>query len=373
MKDKLIKINGFVYRSFLRKIIFLLNSETIHELLTNFGENIGNFKPFLNILKFFIRVEDVTLEQTLFKIKFSNPVGLAAGFDYDARLTKFTPSLGFGFGSIGTITNHPYEGNPKPWFGRLVKSRSLMVNKGFKNTGIKYILNKLNNYSFEIPIGISIGNTNSVKIFTEKQAIDDIISAFKMTVSSGINFSYYELNISCPNLVGNISFYKPGKLKELLVEISKLRLNKPLFIKMPIEKSNDEVLKMLNIISKFPIQGVIFGNLQKNKNDPAFKTQEVNKYKVGNFSGKPTEKRSNELIKLTYKTFGKRLLIIGCGGIFNAQDAYRKIKLGATLVQLITGLIFQGPFLPAQINSDLKELLKKDRLGNISEAIGIDS
>jgi dihydroorotate dehydrogenase len=372
MKKRLIVINGYIYRSFLRKIIFLLNSEIIHELLTSLGEAIGNIRYFKNILKYFTRTESSALEQILYNVRFSNPVGLAAGFDYDAKLTKFTTSLGFGFSSIGTITNLPYGGNPKPWFGRLVKSRSLMVNKGFKNIGIKYILEKLQNFSFEIPIGISIGSTNTVKLSTHKQVIDDIINAFKKTMESRINFSYYELNISCPNLVGNISFYKPIQLEKLLTEIKKLKLNKLLFIKMPIEKSNNEVLEMLDVIHKFPVQGVIFGNLQKNKEDPAFNRQEVDIYKVGNFSGKPTERRSNELIKLTYKVFGKRLLIIGCGGIFNAEDAYRKIKLGASLVQLITGLIFEGPFLPAQINIELIALLRKDGFRNISEAIGVD-
>ena len=139
---------------------------------------------------------------------------------------------------------------------------------------------------------------------------------------------------------------------------------------MPINKSDEETRVMLDIIIAYPIQGVIFGNLQKNRQDPSINQEEVKKYSQGNFSGKPTEKRSNELIRLTYQNYGDRLTIIGCGGVFSAEDAYKKIKLGASLIQLITGLVYVGPQLPAQINSGLPRLLKKDGFSHISQAIG---
>ena len=139
---------------------------------------------------------------------------------------------------------------------------------------------------------------------------------------------------------------------------------------MPIEQTDEETLAMLNVITDFPVAAVIFGNLLKNRKDKALDPEEVKQFPVGNFSGKPTEERSNELIELSYKRYGKELVIIGCGGIFNAKDAYKKIRLGATLVQLITGLIFEGPQLIAQINIGLDELLRQDGFSNISQAIG---
>ena len=139
---------------------------------------------------------------------------------------------------------------------------------------------------------------------------------------------------------------------------------------MPIDKTDTEVLEMLEIILKYPVTGVIFGNLQKNRKGSSLNETEVARFPKGNFSGKPTEKRSNELISLTYKTYGKKLLIIGCGGVFSAEDAYKKIKLGASLVQLITGMIFEGPQLISDINLGLVKLLKADGYKNISEAIG---
>jgi dihydroorotate dehydrogenase subfamily 2 len=373
MKKQILKTGRVVYEYVFRKIFFLIDSETIHLRLTDFGEMLGKIRPIAATIKYFVRFNDPLLEQTLFKIKFQNPVGLAAGFDYRAQLTQILPSIGFGFGTIGTITNSPSEGNPKPRLGRLIKSKSLMVNKGFRNPGIKNVLQKLRKLTFEFPVGISIGKTNTKKLKTQRQSIDDIIKAFKETEKSNVNFSYYELNISCPNLIGNISFYEPQKLEELLIEVKRLKLRKPVFIKMPIDQTDKETLNMLNVIINYPIQGVIFGNLQKNKEDPSFDKLEILKYPVGNFSGKPTEKRSNELIKLTYKNFEKKLLIIGCGGIFNAKDAYAKIKLGASLIQLITGLIYEGPLLPAEINYGLSELVKKDGFKNVSEAIGVNA
>ncbi|KKP72732.1 MAG: dihydroorotate dehydrogenase 2, nonfunctional [Candidatus Roizmanbacteria bacterium GW2011_GWA2_35_19] len=318
--------------------------------------------------------KDKSLKQKVSGITFENPVGLAAGFDYNANLTQALSYLNFGFQSVGTITYIPYEGNPPPRLGRLPKSRSLMVNKGFKNLGTDFISKKLKNLEFKIPIGISIGLTNSNENKTLDQAIKDIVAAFKIFENSGVKNSYYELNISCPNLINNsISFYKSANLKQLLQLIKRLKLKKSVFIKMPIEKSNAQVISICNVLinSKF-IKGVIIGNLQKDRKHPSLVKSEVKKFKVGYFSGKACEERSNELIKLVYKKYKSKLIIIGCGGVFSGADAYKKIKLGATLIQLITGMIFQGPQLIAQINLELIDLLKKDGFENIKEAVGGD-
>jgi len=185
---------------------------------------------------------------------------------------------------------------------------------------------------------------------------------------------YYELNISCPNLKGGVSFYPPKELNALLNAVGKLKIKKPVFVKMPIEKSDDEVRGMLDVIVKHKwITGVIFGNLQKDRKDPSFVQDEILTAGVGNFSGKPTFRRSNELIKLAYSGYGKKLIIIGCGGVFTAEDAYRKIRLGASLIQMITGMIFEGPQRITQINRELVELLSQDGYSNISEAVGVDS
>jgi dihydroorotate dehydrogenase len=373
MQEIFLRLCSFSYKHFLKRLFFLLDPEFTHESITTYGGKLGS----ISLIRFLIRkiffVQDKSLNQEVTGINFQNPIGLAAGFDYQAQLTQILPALSFGFQTIGTITNLAYAGNPKPRLGRLVKSKALMVNKGFKNPGIKAIVKKLQKSQFETPVGISIGKTNLTREMTQQEAVEDIVSAFKIADSSKAPFSYYELNISCPNLFGKVSFYPPWNLKELLQAVTGLKLRKPLFIKMPIIKTDEEVKKMLDVIIEFPISGVIFGNLQKNRKDEALNQDEIKRFPVGNFSGKPTEQRSNELIAMAYKKYGKRLVIIGCGGVFNAKDAYKKIRLGATLVELITGLIFEGPQLVAQINLELPRLLKRDGFKNISEAIGVDS
>lgn len=364
-----VRIAQLIYRYLAKPILFKINPETVHKFMTNLGNTLGTFSSLRMVIRYFFYYKNPILQQSLVGINFNNPIGLAAGFDYEAQLTQIVPAIGFGFETIGTITRHSYEGNPRPMLGRLPQSKSLMVNKGFKNLGAYKTIKKLSKLKFELPLGVSIGRTNK-NIETQKQAVEDIVQTFMLFEKSSVKHSYYELNISCPNLFGNISFYDKKNLDELLTEIDKLTLSKPLFIKMPIEKTDTETYAMLEVIAHHTPVGVIFGNLQKNRTDTHLVQSEVAKYPVGNFSGKPTFERSNHFIKLTYKKYHTRFIIIGCGGVFNAADAYHKICLGASLVQLITGMIFNGPQLITQINMELSELLKKDGFSRITEAIG---
>lgn len=365
----LFNVIGFIYKNFTKRIFFLIDPELFHNFITSSGEIFGKSKIFRDLSGKLMAKKYPILKQEIAGIKFDAPLGLAAGYDYEAKVVKILPSFGFGFNTIGTITNLAYEGNPKPRLGRLPKSKSLMVNKGFKNKGARWTAEKLSNQTFQIPLGISIGKTNVKKEETQKDAIADILQAFNVFEDSNIKNAYYELNISCPNLFGNITFYPPKNLDELLSAMDGVKLKKPLFIKMPINETDTNTLKMLEVIVRHNVTGVIFGNLQKDRKNPAILKDEI-KWKVGNFSGLPTQKRSDELIKLTYKHYKNKLIIIGCGGVFSTEDAYRKIKLGASLVQLITGLIYEGPMLVAKINKELSENLKKDGYKNISEAIG---
>lgn len=367
------EILSYFYKNLTKPIFFSIDAEKVHTNMLEAGQWLGSNEITQNITDLLFGYTNSKLKQEILDIKFSNPVGLAAGFDYEANLPQILPHVGFGFGTIGTITNQAYEGNPRPMLGRLPKSKSLLVNKGFKNQGIKKIAKKLKNNNFDIPIGISIGRTNTLGLKTQKQSIADIARAFATAEQAKLANKYYELNISCPNLKGNITFYPPKNLADLLKEIDKLRLSKPLFIKMPIEKTDKETLAMLEVIVKHEVAGVIFGNLQKDRKDPALDPAEVSKWEKGNFSGKPTWKRSNQLVQLAYRHYNKKLLVIGCGGIFSAEDAYTKIRLGASLVQLITGMIYEGPSLISSINLGLVDLLEKDGFKSISEAIGVDN
>ncbi|MBI4080573.1 MAG: quinone-dependent dihydroorotate dehydrogenase [Candidatus Levybacteria bacterium] len=369
-KQLAIMFFSFFYRYFLKPRFFRIDPEMMHNAMTSFGQRLGTLGIAKALTAYALRYEDKALEQTIAGIPFRNPIGLSAGFDYEARLTQILPATGFGFQTVGTITNLSYEGNPRPMLGRLPKSQSLMVNKGFKNLGARQTAEDMEGLHFRIPVGVSIGRTNAKKPMSQKESVADILKAFSVFEQSSVHHAYYELNISCPNLYGNVTFYPPKNLSDLLKEVDNLRLSRPLFIKMPIEKSGEDVLSMLSVIAKHQTTGVIFGNLQKNRNHPALVPEEVKQFPVGNFSGKPTWEQSNELIRLTYKYYKKRFVIIGCGGVFSTEDAYTKITLGASLVQLITGMIFQGPQLIGAINIGLVDLLKKDGFTHIRDAIG---
>ena len=367
----LISLLSATYKYIFKRIFFLFDPETVHELTTGLAELMGKFPFIIPVLSFFFAKKSQIIKQKIAGINFDGPMGLAAGFDYEAKTTQILSGMGFGFQTIGTISNQEYKGNPRPRLGRLPQSKSLMVNKGFKNKGADWTAEKLSKLYFKIPLGVSIGKTNIKSCDTQEKAITDIMRAFKIFEEKGVKNSYYELNISCPNLYGDVSFYPPENLENLLKEVEKLKLKKPIFIKMPINESNPSVRKMMDVIIKHNIAGVIFGNLQKDKSNPAIIKEEL-KWQKGNYSGLPTRRRSDELISLAYRNYGKKLVIIGCGGVFCAEDAYRKIRLGASLVQLITGLIYEGPLLVAKINKDLPKLLKEDGFKNISEAIGSD-
>lgn len=359
---------SYVY--ILKNIFFRFNPDRVHSGMVALGESMGKSSYSTIPVSLLMKTQSKALDQNVLGIHFKNPIGLSAGFDYEGRLTQILPAVGFGFETIGTITNMSYGGNPRPLLGRLPKSKSLMVNKGFKNLGAKETIRRLEGLDFHFPVGISIGRSNNKQCDTQKKSIQDILESFIAFENSRLHHAYYELNISCPNLFGNVTFYPPKNLKELLKEIDKLHLKKPLFIKMPIEKTNKEVEQMLQVITASSAKGVIFGNLLKDRKNKLLDRQELARFPMGNFSGKPTFERSNELIKLAYTLYKERLVVVGCGGVFNAQDAYTKISLGASLVQLITGMIYNGPQLISQINLDLVRLLKRDGFTHISQAIG---
>lgn len=326
------------------------------------------------LMRTLFRVRHPALETEIAGIRFENPVGMAAGFDYEARLTQVVSGLGLGFQSVGTVTNGAYEGNAYPRMKRLVKSKSLLVNKGFKSSGMDAVLGSLRGKTFDIPVGISIGRTNTDAHEGHDDAIADIVEAFKKAERSGVPFSYFELNISCPNLTKDISFYKPEPLQRLLEAVFALGFKRPLFIKMPIVLSDAETLALLDVIRRFAVAAIIIGNLQHNKSDPAFDRGEMAVYGGyrGNWSGMPCQSRSDELIRFCYKHLDRRIAIIGCGGTFNASDAYRKIRLGASAVQMATGFVFSGPLLGAEIAGDLPGLLARDGFASVQEAVGAD-
>lgn len=364
---------GIIYRNILKPILFLFPADKVHAHFLKVGRILGEIKIKKWFLNKILVYANPALNQEVAGISFDNPIGLAAGFDYDADLIGILPSMGFGLHTIGTVTHLPYEGNPRPMLGRLPKSKSLLVNKGFKSAGMEAILNKVGAPEKKIPLGISIGATNK-SFKSTSEMINDVVSSFEKVLENN-QFDYFEMNISCPNLINSEGlsgkFDDPMGLDMLLNKLSNLKINKPLFIKMYLEKSIKETLTLAEVASKHSyVNGLIFSNLVKDRSNPAFDKKEIEIAGQGNFSGKPTQKLSDELIGEVYKKYKNRFIIVGCGGVFNGVDAYEKIKRGASLVQMITGMVYEGPQVIGQINKELAILLRKDGYKNISEAIG---
>ncbi len=370
------KIFAFKYKYILKPLLFLFDPEDIHDFFTNSGEFLGKSKVAKYITNKLFKYSDKRLEQNIAGSVFKNPIGLSAGFDYNGRLTQILSDVGFGFESVGTVTFSEYLGNTKPRLARLPKSQSLLVNKGFKSEGIHKVLNERvlpwdkENYT----VGISIGATNSPECSTPKAQIEDILKSFKALKShSKLNdIGYIELNISCPNVLGSGSLATPEMLREVLSKIRSLGIIKPLFIKFQLEIEWELAKELIQIMIEYKVDAIIVANLLKHREDKYFKNGELEKVNdlKGNFSGKPTFDLSNELIGKVYSEFGEKIKIIGVGGVFNAKDAYKKIELGASLVQMITGMIYEGPQVIGQINERLVEILKEKGFKNISEAVG---
>lgn len=365
---------GFIYRKIIKPILFKFPADDVHNFFLKTGNYFGRFNLIKKSFSKILIYKNSILNQRISGISFTNPVGLAAGFDYDADLIDILPSVGFGFHTIGSVTYLPYGGNPRPMLGRLPKSKSLLVNKGFKSMGIYSVLKKIGERKQNvIPLGISIGSTNKAYLKTEDMA-EDVYNSFAEVLKTNV-FDYFELNISCPNLINieNLKekFDDPIGFSILLNKLSYLNINKPLFIKMHAEKSIIDTIALLEVAKNYKwVTGVIMSNLVKNRENICLDKEEVKQIGKGNFSGKPTEELSNNLISEIYKKYKDRFIIIGCGGVFSGKDAYEKIKRGASLIQMITGMVYEGPSVIGKINKDLSKLLKKDGYKNISEAIG---
>ena len=365
-------ISRTTYRNIVKPILFKSSPDDVHARLLRMSRLRQRY-PFTDSLvsKLLSYQNSAALSQSVDAIHFPNPVGLAAGFDKNIELAPTMKAVGFGFITGGSVTFHECNGNPRPWFYRLPNQKSLVVNVGLANEGTQAVMDRLRTYGtsqFErFPLVVSAAKTNSLEACDDPSAIADYIGSLSV-LQNQPQVSAIEINISCPNAYGGEPFTDPLRLEQLLVAVDALNIVKPVWVKMPIDLAWPAFDALLQVIVNHRVQGVTIGNLQKKRSEipSEYLPNEVK----GNLSGLPTQAPSDELIRLTYANYTGRLTIIGVGGVFSAQDAYRKICLGANLVELITGMIYEGPQLIGQINRELVELLKRDNFANISEAVG---
>lgn len=368
------KASGFIYRHVAKPVLFRLSPDSVHERMIR-SASFAQRLPLLGraISASWAHRDEAMLGQTVHGIRFTNPIGLSAGLDKNGQIVPMVRAIGFGFGTIGSVTARASSGNPRPWYHRLPHSRSLVVNAGLPNQGVERILHRVRAFPSGVftsfPLVVSVAKTNEPATCTDQAGVSDYVASLR-ALQHEPRVSVLEINISCPNAFGGEPFTTPKRLEALLAATDKLRIKKPIWIKMPINLPWPDFKKLLDVIVAHPgVTGVTIGNLNKDRASTAL-TDPLPDTIPGNLSGKPTEALSNDLIFRTYASYGKQLTIIGVGGVFTADDAYEKIKRGASLVDLITGLIFGGPQVIGRINRDLARLLKKDGYGNVSEAVG---
>lgn len=313
------------------------------------------------------------LSQQVLGIDFANPVGLSAGFDKNIELTPLMQSVGFGFETGGSVTLGERKGNPRPWFFRLPKTQSLVVHAGLANKGIvnkERMILRNNKRSQDLPLFISV----AIVAKTPKETCQDAIIDAKNTILYILQHKLskaIEINISCPNAGDEQPFTNPKMLDELLTELDKIERNLPFLIKMPHVASLKQFDALLSVITRHNIQGLTIANLIKDRSSVKLLDELPDEVK-GGLSGAPTRKLSTAMVHYAYRKYGDRLKIVGVGGVFNAEHAYEKIRAGASLVGMITGVIFEGPQVVGRINKGLVKLMERDGFTNITEAVGAD-
>ena len=331
-----------------RFILFFFNPEFIHNILfklIKFTEMIPSINWTWRLL---FMVKDTRLERKVFGLKFENPVGLAAGFDKDAKLYDELGAFGFGFVEIGTVTPLPQQGNPKPRLFRLKQDKALINRMGFNNSGIEAVTSRLRRNKTKLIIG---GNIGKNKLTPNEDAVSDYEICFEKLFPY---VDYFAVNVSSPNTPGLRDLQEKAPLTALLNRLQELNSakdkRKPILLKIAPDLTNAQLDDIITIVADTKIDGVIATNTTIDRN--GLKTDK-NKLKAigdGGLSGKPVKSRSTEVIKYLADTSNKAFPIIGVGGIHSTEDALEKLDAGATLVQLYTGFIYEGPALIKRIN-----------------------
>lgn len=346
-----------MYKNIIRSFLFQFDPEKIHHFtfkMIRFFHKIG-LGP---IIRKQSQIQDSRLEQTLFGIRFPNPVGLAAGFDKDAKLYKELSDFGFGFIEIGTVTPRPQVGNEKPRLFRLPKDEAVINRMGFNNGGVHEAVERLKaNKNRKTPVLIG-GNIGKNKNTPNENAVDDYLICFEALFDY---VDYFVVNVSSPNTPNLRALQDKEPLTKLLKTLmdknavlansAPTNKGKPILLKIAPDLSDDQLLDIIDIVVDTKIAGVIATNTTLSREG----LQSENKKESGGLSGRPLTSRATEVIRFLSEKSNKAFPIIGVGGIHSAADALEKIEAGASLVQLYTGFIYEGPGLIKKINRAILE------------------
>lgn len=333
-----------MYKSIVRPLLFKFDPEGVHhfsfrsiKLLSKLG--------LTRLAKSSFQVEDKALEREVFGLKFKNPVGLAAGFDKDAKLYQELSDFGFGFVEIGTLTPKPQPGNRKKRLFRLKEDQAIINRMGFNNGGVEAAVARLKKNK-NVLIG---GNIGKNKVTPNEEAFNDYKICFEALYDY---VDYFVVNVSSPNTPNLRALQDKEPLTKLLAglqELNKLKGGKPILLKIAPDLTDEQLLDIIDIVKTTQIAGVIATNTTISREG----LKSENKKETGGLSGKPLKDRSTEVIRFLSVKSNRAFPIIGVGGIHSAADALEKLEAGASLIQLYTGFIYEGPGLIKRINQEI--------------------
>lgn len=359
------------YRYLLRPVLFRTDPEWTHEASIRSAELAGRSLLARRLLAARYVRHDPSLTLDVAGLRFASPLGLAAGYDKSARAYPLLAALGFSHVEIGSVSAAPSAGNPKPRLFRLPDREAIVVHYGVPNDGAVRVAERLARLPPSVPLGVNVVNTNHGP--DAPPATDDAVIGDYVTAAARLapHVAYLCLNLSCPNTIHSQGFYADcSRLRWLLTALSEADIEVPVFLKVAPFDGLAALEDFLSAVDGFDLVSGFAVNLPPGA--PPGLT--LPSGMIGAVSGPPVERVVNETIRELYRRMPRdRYAIMGAGGIATAEDAYRKIRLGASLVQLLTALVYQGPGIAARITRDLPALLARDGITRISDAIGVDA
>jgi dihydroorotate dehydrogenase len=337
-----------MYKFLIKPILFLFDPEWVHHAVFYLLKVIHRIPGMGSMIRGLYHIKDQRLERKLFGLTFPNPVGLAAGFDKDAKLYQELSNFGFGFIEIGTLTPKPQPGNPKKRLFRLPEDNGLINRMGFNNQGVVEAIERLKKNN-----GVLIGgNIGKNKITPNDEAVSDYVQCFEALFP---HVDYFVVNVSSPNTPNLRALQDKEPLQHLLQTLKDLNLKrnspKPILLKIAPDLIDDQLLDIIDIVTTVKIDGVIASNTTLSREGLI----SSNKSEMGGLSGKPVAERSTEVIRFLHEKSNNAFPIIGVGGIHSSEDAINKLNAGASLIQLYTGFVYEGPGVIKKINKAILE------------------
>lgn len=343
-----------IYKWVIRPLLFLFPPETIHHGVVNGVRLFFRIPFFKKTVQHHFRVHDKRLETELWGLKFPNKVGLAAGFDKKANVYNHMAAFGFGHVEIGTVNPLPQPGNPKPRLFRLKKDKALINRMGFNNPGVDVFIENLRKDKPEIIIGGNIGKNT---LTSHEDAEKDYVICFRKLYPW---VDYFVVNVSCPNIEGLNKLQDKDELVRLLDKINAEKTQfdkkKPVLLKISPDLTEPLLDDVIQVVNQCSLDGIIATNTTTTRNNLETPLNELKKIGKGGLSGAPLQDKSTEIIRYLVKKTGGKIPVIGVGGIMSVEDAMEKLDAGASILQIYTGFIYEGPWLIKKIN---QELLKK--------------